>query len=133
MMVQLSLFDFVSGGFCEDEAINEIVDVIEESVNKVIDKLPKINSRKRSYEVWEHVPKYGKRLEVVYTFDCQFQTDRELMLGIGEDNIIKLLEADKIIEFGAERGIEISITPSPNMLFLFTVWKSKLTSRRSEI
>lgn len=58
---QLNIFDFLENVFCEDEPINEIVEFIEKDFEKL-----NLILKEKEYSVWNHVPRLGKRLSMIW-------------------------------------------------------------------
>lgn len=117
MNKQLNIFDFLEFDvFCEDERINEIVEFIEKDFSKL-----NLMLKEKKYSVWEHVPKLGKRLSMMWDLKSLKNTaqiyDKEQAFN-GELNKSRYNEAVKIAE---KYNIEISIAITPFFIMITTL------------
>lgn len=118
---QLNIFDFLENVFCEDEPINEIVEFIEKDFKKL-----NLTLKEKEYSVWEHVPKLGKRLSMMWDLKNFKNTaqiyDKEQAFN-SELNKSSYNEAVKIAE---KYNIEISIAVTPFFIIITTLQLKKV-------
>lgn len=119
--------------FCNDEKINQIVNDIEQTWERIKNKFPPLKSSEKEYAVWNHVPNLGPRLRMIYAFDCEFHNDASRYCTIGLKAIYNLFECERMIGNAKKKGIELSIGATPSMIFISTLDATKSKKKKGDI
>lgn len=90
LITQENLFSLIDKGFCFDEDINNIVDMLDE----IVKKYEMITETKKEWEIWDHVPYLGYRLSYRLYFNKPLP-----------NNIFD--EIEKVTKFAKERRIKV--------------------------
>lgn len=114
MCEQLNIYNLLyPNRFCENEHINEIVELIEKEFCKCNLKLVK-----KEYSIWGHVPKLGKRLTMEWDLknhkNFKYIDDKRSEFI----NELKKTNYKKIVEEAERYNIEISIAVTPFFIML---------------
>ena len=128
---QMSMFDFITTEepqkFCNDEKINQLVDLISNKMNKVLPQFPRVKSSKVEYSIWEHVKNLGLRLWYDYTFDCEYLCEPCRWCGVGAEKIAELIPTEELKAVANSLGLELSVMQSPTALSFTTIEKRHKT------
>lgn len=109
------MFDIIEPHkFCENDLINELVDIIEKEM-KILEKDGIVFSSK-SYEIWEHVPKLGKRLEIIYHINDTILFENQPSTI---NRLLQKINLDKIFNYSEEHNLELTISPTPFLICFF--------------
>ena len=114
--------------FCENESINILVDEIEKKMKVLLPQMPKLKDYKKNYSVWEHVPKLGKRLEMVYSFEQAeglIVSSTNTYHGLGTEKISELMEYEDLEILAESMGLELDIAITPWLIFISTLERKK--------
>lgn len=122
MCEQLNIYNLLyPNRFCENEHINEIVELIEKNFSNSNLKLVK-----KEYSTWSHVPKLGKRLTMIWDLKTQQNIDKQAEF-IDE---LKKNNYKAVVEIAEKYNIEISVAVTPYFIAFTTLNKKQLKGKK---
>lgn len=122
-MEQMNLLDeLFEDRFCFDEDINIIVQMIEDEFQPLVEN-GTLKAVSKNFNIWDHVPQYGYRMEMIYEVNdedyihCEYEYATKKIL-----EILNTRDMDKVIKYAKSHRIEITISPTPHLLFISTLF-----------
>lgn len=88
--MQIDMFDLIDDGFCFDQDINNIVDMLDE----IAEKYEMVTKTEKEWEIWDHVPHLGYRLS--YTLYFNYMLPNQIYE-----------EIEKVTKYAQERKIKV--------------------------
>lgn len=121
-MEQMNLLgELFEDGFCFDEDINVIVQMIEDGFHPLVEN-GQLKAVSKEFDIWDHVPQYGYRMKITYKtcddnirYGCEYAMKKMFKL-------LNTVDMDEVINYAKSHHIEITFSPTPSLLIISTLF-----------